>query len=112
MDAVPSCLSVAKPVSARHRYLRRCGVIWGGCDALFTPHVLEPIHDMAHALGSEIGKQLLEGAEDVFGSPSERGRELSDEELKALHAKIGQQELEIDFLSGALGRIDGTSAKR
>ena len=57
-------------------------------------------------------KQLLEGAEDLFGSPFERGRELSDEELKALHAKIGQQALEIDFLSGALGRIDGTSAKR
>ena len=57
-------------------------------------------------------KQLLDGAEDVFGSSLERGRELSDEELKALHAKIGQQALEIDFLSGALGRIDGTSAKR
>ncbi len=57
-------------------------------------------------------KQLLDGAEDVFGSTLERGRELSEEELKALHAKIGQQALEIDFLSGALDRIDGTSAKR
>ena len=56
--------------------------------------------------------QLLEGAEEVFGSSAERGRELSSEELKALHAKIGQQALEIDFLSGALGRIDGPSAKR
>ena len=56
--------------------------------------------------------QLLEGAEDVFGSSTERGRELSSEELKALHAKIGQQALEIDFLSGALGRLDGPSAKR
>ena len=43
-------------------------------------------------------KQLLDGAEDVFGSSFERGKELSDEELKALHAKIGQQALEIDFL--------------
>jgi len=56
--------------------------------------------------------QLLQGAEDVFGSSAERGKELSSEELKALHAKIGQQALEIDFLSGALGRIDGPSAKR
>ena len=28
-------------------------------------------------------KQLLEGAEDVFGSPADRGKELPDEELKA-----------------------------
>lgn len=57
-------------------------------------------------------KQLLESAEDVFTSTAERGKELSDEELKALHAKIGQQALEIDFLSGALGRINDPSAKR
>ncbi len=56
--------------------------------------------------------QLLERAEDVSGLSAERGRELSSEELKVLHAKIGQQALEIDFLSGALGRIDGPSAKR
>ena len=57
-------------------------------------------------------KQLLESAEDVFSSPADRGKELSEEELKALHAKIGQQALEIDFLSGALGRINDPSAKR
>lgn len=57
-------------------------------------------------------RQLLERAEDVFGLSADRGKELSDEELKALHAKIGQQALEIDFLSGALGRINGPSAKR
>jgi len=32
--------------------------------------------------------------------------------LKDLHAKIGQQALEIDFLAGALGRPPGPSAKR
>ena len=56
--------------------------------------------------------QSLERAEDVIGSSAERGRELSSEALKALHAKIGQQALKIDFLSGALVRIDGPSAKR
>ena len=55
-------------------------------------------------------KQLLESAEDVFTSVADRGKELSEEELKALHAKIGQQALEIDFLSGALGRINDPSA--
>ncbi|ANO51719.1 transposase [Woeseia oceani] len=57
-------------------------------------------------------KPLLASAEDVFASAVDRGKELSEEELNALHAKIGQQALEIDFLSGALGRISDPSAKR
>ena len=32
--------------------------------------------------------------------------------LKELHAKIGQQALEIDFLAAALGKLDGPSGKR
>jgi hypothetical protein len=32
--------------------------------------------------------------------------------MKELHAKIGQQALEIDFLSGALGKVGLLSAKR
>jgi hypothetical protein len=48
--------------------------------------------------------QLLEGVSDVFSSGSPRPQEgLS---LKELHAMIGQQALEIDFLSGALGKLD------
>ena len=51
--------------------------------------------------------QLLERAAQVFdGAKVEAGPD-----LKELHAKIGQQALEIDFLSGALGRIRGASAK-
>lgn len=34
------------------------------------------------------------------------------EELKALHAKLDQQTPEIQFLSGALGRIADPSAKQ
>lgn len=41
-------------------------VIWGGCDALFTPRALGPIHDMAHALGSEVRELLASG-----GQPSQ-----------------------------------------
>jgi hypothetical protein len=33
-------------------------------------------------------------------------------DIKELHAKIGQLALENDFLSGALGRVPGSSAKR
>ncbi len=53
--------------------------------------------------------QLLENAPEVFeGSKTSNG----SPDLKELHAKIGRQALEIDFLSGALGRIDDASAKR
>jgi len=32
--------------------------------------------------------------------------------VKDLHAKIGQLSMENDFLSNALGRVDGASAKK
>lgn len=43
---------------------------------------------------------------------AERGTDSEAVLLKDLHAKIGQQALEIDFLAGALGRLSGSSAKR
>jgi len=52
--------------------------------------------------------QLLAGAPDVFGG--ERPDRPID--VKPLHAKIGQQALEIDFLSGALDKAGLWSAKR
>ena len=56
--------------------------------------------------------QLLDRAEQVFTAGSERSTGTEPVPLKELHAKIGQQALEIDFLAGALGRIPGSSAKR
>jgi transposase len=53
--------------------------------------------------------QLLEHAAEAFGAVGEKE---SQPNVKELHAKIGQQALEIDFLSGALGRIGDPSAKR
>ncbi len=38
-------------------------VIWGGCDALFTPRALGPIHDMALALGNEVTQLLADGGQ-------------------------------------------------
>lgn len=54
-------------------------------------------------------KQLLQNASGVFGSTGK-----SDEpvDLKPLHAKIGQQALEIDFLSGALTKAGLLSADK
>ena len=55
--------------------------------------------------------QLLNAAAGVFNAPSGGAAERGPD-LKALHAKIGQQALEIDFLEHALGRADEPSAKR
>jgi transposase-like protein len=54
--------------------------------------------------------QLLAGAEEVFSSGSPPRQEGPN--LKELHAKIGQQALEIDFLGAALGKLEGPSGKR
>ena len=58
---------------------------------------------------TEWKKQLLERAEEVFARDK---REDTGLDVKALHAKIGQLAMENDFLSVALGRIDGSSAKK
>ncbi len=55
-------------------------------------------------------RQLAEGAPGVFGS-SETDKQDGPDVAK-LHAKIGALTMECDFLSGALGRTHGPSAKR
>lgn len=54
--------------------------------------------------------ELLGRAGEIFESL--KAAKDAEADLKELHAKIGQQALEIDFLEHALGRIDGPSAKR
>lgn len=53
--------------------------------------------------------QLLERAAEAFGGDAPK---TGGPDIKELHAKIGQLALENDFLERALGRIDGSSAKR
>ncbi len=48
-------------------------------------------------------KQLLKHADSVFGSTHE-DKKHTDECIKDMQAKIGQQTLEINFLSKVLGR--------
>lgn len=38
-------------------------ILWGWCEALFTPRPLGPVHDMAASLGPEVAALLDEGAE-------------------------------------------------
>ena len=54
--------------------------------------------------------ELLRRAGEVFATTGDKPAPGVD--VKALHAKIGQQALEIDFLAGALGRESDASAKR
>lgn len=55
-------------------------------------------------------RQLLEGAPEVFGAGE--GDKGGEPDVAQLHAKIGELTMECDFLSGALGRAHGPSAKR
>jgi len=58
---------------------------------------------------AEWKKILLENAPEIF----DKGKSSQKEpDVKELHAKIGQLAMENDFLSVALGRIDGPSAKK
>ena len=54
-------------------------------------------------------KQLLDHASDVFSTGH---KDNQGPDVKELHAKVGQLSMENDFLSHALGRINGASAKR
>ena len=54
--------------------------------------------------------ELLQRAAEIFATAADKRAPAPD--LKGLHAKIGQQALEIDFLAGALGRGSDASAKR
>ena len=58
---------------------------------------------------AEWKKQLLERAEEVFSKDKKMEEGPS---VKELHAKIGQLAMENDFLAVALGRIDGSRAKK
>ena len=60
-------------------------------------------------LVTEWKRQLQENAAHVFEGKKPVGKAGPD--LKVLHAKIGQQALEIDFLSGALTKAGLLSAK-
>ena len=57
-------------------------------------------------------QQLVAQAAAVFSAEGVRNDVAPSVDVKALHAKIGQQALEIDFLAGALGQPRGSSATR
>ena len=53
-------------------------------------------------------KELIDRASEIF----DREKKSPEPDIKELHAKIGRLAMENDFLSTALGRIEGPSAKK
>lgn len=49
-------------------------------------------------------RQAVEGMADTFRDKTGRGGAISEEQVKELHAKIGQLTVERDFLTKAFGR--------
>lgn len=56
--------------------------------------------------------ELIMRSIEIFATAAERKEAASGPDIGTLHAKIGQQAMEIDFLAVALGRMDGASAKK
>ena len=67
-------------------------------------------HDVHPTQNTDWKNQLLSRAADVFGGEASAAEPAVD--LNGLHAKIGQQALEIDFLSGALSKAGLLSVGR
>jgi transposase-like protein len=68
-------------------------------------------HDVHANQITQWKSQLLERAASVFGGETETNAS-PPVDLKELHAKIGEQALEIDFLGRALGKAGLLSGKR
>lgn len=56
--------------------------------------------------------ELIMRSTEIFATAAERMKAATVPDIGSLHAKIGQQAMEIDFLAVALGRMDGASAKK
>jgi len=57
-------------------------------------------------------RQAVDGLGEVFSNGADRASRDHEEEVRDLHAKIGELTVERDFLAGGLKRWAGKSARR
>ncbi len=68
------------------------------------------VHELSSRFGihpnmiTQWKRQASERMSELFATKSERSEALNEEQLKELHAKIGQLTVERDFLAKAFGR--------
>jgi len=56
--------------------------------------------------------ELMSRSTEIFPNAAERKEAANGPDIGTLHAKIGQQAMEIDFWALALVRMDGASTKK
>ncbi len=87
-------------------------VLWGGCDALFTPRPLAPLQEVAWSLGGELGRALRESAtrDVVFRVFLEELRHPRPPALVVLEDVHWADEATLDLLKFLGRRVATTSA--
>ena len=69
-----------------------------------TVHELAARFEIHPNMVTQWKRQAVERMADVFASKADRREALGEEQIKELHAKIGQLTVERDFLAKAFGR--------
>jgi DNA-binding CsgD family transcriptional regulator len=84
---------------------RTTRVLWGGCEALFTPHPLAPFHDIARQMGGDFSAALSAAAnrQEVFNATLDRISRLSGPTLMVVEDAHWADEATLDLIK-FLGR--------
>jgi len=67
-------------------------------------------HGVHHTMIAAWKRQAIDGMAGTFSGAGDAAKAVSDTEVEKLHAKIGQQALELDFLNSALTKAGLLSA--
>jgi DNA-binding CsgD family transcriptional regulator len=95
--------SLLRDFAARHEKAAR--VYWGGCEALFTPHPLAPLHDIARQIGGGFPEQIAAavGRHEVFNATLARFVELPPPTVVVIEDAHWADEATLDLIK-FLGR--------